>query len=792
MLSLNNIEDGEEVYQRCVLVTGKCRNAPEDGHVAVSTLTEGGKTIFPDQQWPMYQGHFKALLLLSPGNNKIILRAAHDSHTTLTLTLRYIPLLQTPPLHLAILVAKDSPLLVDCPPAKFGSLSTAHSSLSAAIAKFRITALMWQALTAEEFRLKGLSRRAFRLEEERTSPSTLSSTYSATHPAPSASVPKVHLIRTDHTVASLRDAQRAQQNPSARDANALHSIFSSALKAHGPPFADGPVTVAGLILDSHYDPEKDLILAHAALGAHNPSGLSLGIFGSHLSYAWPRFMEEVASCLTDATLPGGTVGNDNGECGTMWEACAVGQGAFLHEVGHAFGAPHSSGIMVRGYSPDWVKWFVSKGGYCSKRGEEMGLVRSVEEEGEGNKCRWDVRDMLKFKALEGFALPGDASVDAGDPVFLMDEEKGDGVRVKCEAGVAVLMLNGVMEPVASLREPVKEVVLKVADLEGRFDRAKPLELVAVGMNGKEKKMDVWKFMSSQSWIRVPGTTIRLLKKAVGEEQGESWPWAVMLKKRDRHGHLIDATKIDVRVGCALDGAVVYYRDGTTIPCGPRGRNSGDDPHMGGHQAKKIAIRRGVDVVKVAVNATDEGWSSLHGLRIWLSDGNARGALNCSSGRDGVRVLGKSYTEVIQTDLDANEKQSRTKASASSASTGPAASTGCVSSSVSSRRQRISSFPILSTTWKSCRISPATARNVGEFPGRTAPRRRTTALLLRRMKTRVTIMSRMSMTFSFGYYRDCFASLLCLSSVCTGGLGYSLLVRCDAAGGFDSGPVPSAQ
>ncbi|KAM7206057.1 metallopeptidase [Naviculisporaceae sp. PSN 640] len=619
MISLTNIKDGEEGYQRCVLLTGNCQDSHSDSHITISTLSDGG--------------HFKALLILSPGNNNITLSSS--SSQTLTISLRYVPLLQTPPLHLAILIAKDSPLLIDCPPAKFGTFSTTHSSLSAAIAKFRITALMWQALTAEEFRLNGLSRRSFRLEEE-WAPSTLSSEHvNSTSQVPS-SVPKVHLIRTEHTLADLRDIHRAQQNHSANKRDSLHEIFSDALKAHGAPFDDGPVTVAGLILDSHFSPSQNLILAHAALGAHNPSGLSLGIFGSHLTYAWPRFLEEVSSCLTDNTPPGGTVGNDKGECGTMWEACAVGQGAFLHEVGHAFGAPHTSGIMLRGYSPDWVKWFVPRGGFCSKRGEELQLGTSLEE---GNMCRWDVKDMLKFKALGQFALPSDAEVDTAEPVFEVEEgDAQDGVKIRCEAGIAVLTLNGGMESVVSLREPKKEVSLRVAELEEKFDNNKPLELVAVGMNGKEKKMDVWKFLSSKSWIRVPGTNIRLIKKAVGEAQSEAWQWAVMLKKRGKQGKLIDASKIDVRVGGALDGAIVYYRDGSSVPCGPWNPHREDNHGMGGHQAKKIAIRSGVDVVKVALNATDSDWWSLRGLRIWLSDGNARGALNCGSDREHVKIL----------------------------------------------------------------------------------------------------------------------------------------------------------
>lgn len=515
---------------------------------------------------------------------------------------------------------------------------------------------MWQALTAEEFRLNGLSRRSFRLEEE-WAPSTLSSAHINSSSAPPTSVPKIHLIRTEHTLADLRDVHRAQQNPSANKRDSLHEIFSEALQAHGAPFNDGPVTAAGLILDSHFSASRDLILAHAALGAHNPSGLSLGIFGSHLTYAWPRFLEEVSDCLMDNTSPGATVGNDNGECGTMWEACAVGQGAFLHEVGHAFGAPHTSGIMQRGYSPDWVKWFVPRGGFCSKRGEELHVGEGSLEE--GNMCRWDVRDLLKFKALGQFALPSDGEVDTAEPVFEMEEGDGlDGVKIRCAAGIAVVMLNGEVQSVASLREPKKEVSLKVAPLEEKFDRKKPLELVVVGMNGKEKKMDVWKFLSSKSWIRVPGTKIRLMKKAVGEAQSGSHQWAVMLKKLGKHGKLIDASKVDVRVGCALDGAVVYYRDGTSVPCGPWSHHGGENHGMGGHQAKKIAIRSGVDVVKVAVNADESGWGSLNGLRIWLSDGNARGALNCGSNREQVKILSKSsahesHPEIQNTNIDSS-------------------------------------------------------------------------------------------------------------------------------------------
>lgn len=547
-----------------------------------------------------------------------------------------MPLLQTPPLHLAILVAKDSPLAIDCPPGKFQGISNAHSGLEAAIKKFRTTAYMWQALTAEELRKNGLGRRSFRLEEEWAA-DTLSQSF--TNDVTMQSTAKIHLIRSEKTVAELRDAQVAQQNPNARRRDDLHKIFSEALLAHGGPFAsEAKPVVAGLILDSHYDAGSKLILAHAALGAHNPNGLSLGIFGSHLTYSWPRFVEEIPDCLLDEAAPGDRVGNDNGECVSMWRSCAVGQGAFLHEVGHAFSAPHTSGIMARGYSKDWPKCFLAKTSYCA-RDKTEGVEPVMSDT--PNDCRWDVRDMLRFANLQHFRLPSYSPRDDKPPSFeVCDDEDFTRVVITCQAGIAQVLLQGKEEASPSLSNPQTSVQYTLDELESRFDLLEPLEVEVLAMNGKHQKTDLSRLLSSRSSIRVPGTSIRLQKQSVGdgEPDKDDWQWAVMLKKRGRGGELIPAHKVDLRVGCGLDGAVVYYKDGTTVPCGPRGKN-GNDPDMGGHQARKIAIPKGVNVVKVAVTR-GSSWG-LQGLRMWLSNGKAMGALN--RGQDGgvVQTLGKS-------------------------------------------------------------------------------------------------------------------------------------------------------
>jgi hypothetical protein len=341
----------------------------------VSILDAAGVSYFPIQNWPISEdqyrnGQFKSLVILSPGENFITLEHRHNGKVfaSTSLALTYIPLLQTPPLHLAIMVAKDSPLLIDCPPNKRGGVSSAHSDLDAAINKFRITAYMWQALTAEDMRSKGLGRRYFRLEEE-WMPETLSREFLQAPPGASAnhmrSTAKVYLIGTDKTVTELRDAQAAQKNSQPRRKDDLHMYFTAALKKAGGPFASSayPI-VAGLILDSTFSPEQNLILGHAALGCSDLAGISLGMFRSHLTYSWPRFLEEVSSSLLDIGVPGDIVGNDNNECGTLWEACSIGQGAFLYEVGHAFEAPHTTGIIARGYAQHWPKCFLSKTAYC--------------------------------------------------------------------------------------------------------------------------------------------------------------------------------------------------------------------------------------------------------------------------------------------------------------------------------------------------------------------------------------------------------------------------------------------
>lgn len=408
---------------------------------------------------------------------------------------------------------------------------------------------MWQALTAEDMRSKGLGRRSFRIEEEWSHETLSSSFFQMSGENHMRSTAKIHLVKTEKTVTELRNKEFAQQNQNGSDRSELFKIFDTALLKYGGPFAsEAHPVVAGLILDSAYSVEQDLILGHAALGCSRPNGLSLGIFGSHTTYAWPRFLEEVPACLLDTAIPGDIVADDNGECGSMWEACSIGQGAFLHEVGHAFGAGHTSGIMERGYAGDWTKNFLPKTAFCKKTQMEGEVVVDGVT---ANEARWDLKDALAFKVQNHFRLPSDpvlsAAALAAEPnvQVVSEAEEADFLRlvVSCPAQIVRLKFNDIEEVEPTVAKPVTKLQFTIDELEARFDKAQPLTLDVLGMNGKSRVVgNVWKLFSQVSFIRIPGSSILLQKRSVVspryamDENQKSWDWAVLLQEKGLDGN----------------------------------------------------------------------------------------------------------------------------------------------------------------------------------------------------------------------------------------------------------------
>ncbi|KAF8542679.1 hypothetical protein BDD12DRAFT_774744 [Trichophaea hybrida] len=370
------------VHSRLLLVTGII-TAPEiSGDVWVLSHS----CSFPPQPFPVRNSSFKALLHLSPGENNITLDFRPSSSPSFShkgvFDVTYLPLLQNPPLHLAIIVAKDSPLRYDDVPGAAATLENAQK-------KLRLAGYLWQAFTANEMHAQRLGHRTFRLDEAWL-PDSLSKIDS-----PRRNTARITVLRSKYSAAYIRDPSRAQQNQASKDKMGLFDIALEAVREHPEFKVQGgeKVHVAAMFLDSAWDRRKGLITGHAALGCEDAGGVSLAIFGSHTLFAWPNCIEEVVSAFNDPRPVDTRYCGIDVEGKTYFMAANIGIGAFLHECGHLFGCPHQqSGVMRRDYTRL----------HCS-----FSILSP------GETCHWHRLDTLRFLRHPAFSLPSDPPCPPG-------------------------------------------------------------------------------------------------------------------------------------------------------------------------------------------------------------------------------------------------------------------------------------------------------------------------------------------------------------------------------------------
>jgi hypothetical protein len=307
-----------------------------EGNLTVSRLDDG----FPPTYWPVSDSHFKALIYLTPGPNRLRFdftspklancNSSNPIHSSY-LTLHMLPCLSAPPVQLVILLGKDSPETFDAVPAR---IEKEGNGLETAIRKFRMAAYLWQAFTAEQMYRNKLGRRIFRFEEEWVAGT---SNYRDREMGTMRSEAKIHVVRSSKTVTEIRDLDLAQQNPEAKRSGDLFGIASEAVRDYFKPLPGQKQYVSVLILDAHWDKVAKTITGHAALGGGGGE-IQLAIFGSQALQSYPSSIEEVVPAFSDCT-PTDTnyVANDCNESGSNWEAANIGIGAHMHETGHMLG-----------------------------------------------------------------------------------------------------------------------------------------------------------------------------------------------------------------------------------------------------------------------------------------------------------------------------------------------------------------------------------------------------------------------------------------------------------------------
>ena len=389
---------------------------------------------------------------------------------------------------------------------------------------------------------------------------------------------KVHIVRTDKTVAELRDLDIAQQYKPAKNKNELFNIALDAVKKHFRTAPGQKQYVAAMILDTHWDTTSKVITAHAALAACDPQ-VSLAICGSHALQSFPSAIEEVVPALTDCTRTNTDfVANDGNDCGSDWEAATSNMGAHLHEVGHLFGSPHQeSGIMLCDFV-HFNRTFITREPYAT-RTREQGLRTCLPS----NETGWHRLDALRFRNHPCFRLPSDPPMTIEDGVKVWAIDNGR-ILVTAGSGVAFIELRPEGEnfcktwidyytngDTASVLQ--RQVLLTENDLRSRLPEKLQKKKLRVEIHsaggGKHVVEDISQLTSKKALVKMPKGQTGFRGSKIGESRMEgSKPEEIILRNS------VDLTKVLMSIkvyhGQAFDGMEFFYEDLSSQLFGKRG------------------------------------------------------------------------------------------------------------------------------------------------------------------------------------------------------------------------------
>ncbi|KAI9845443.1 MAG: hypothetical protein M1837_004921 [Sclerophora amabilis] len=577
-----SVSENSWVHQKILLLYGQIGDpalTQLDGNLMISHQNDS----FPPINWPVCDSHFKALIHLTPGPNRLRLdfsspklptnNSSTSTHSS-TISINFLPLVSSPPLQLAILVAKDSPLTYDAVPER---IQREGNGLESAIRKFRMAAYLWQAFTGEQMYRNRLGRRCFRFEEEWQT-GTLS--YRDRQLGQMRNEAKIHVIKSDKTVQQIRDLNIAQQYEKASKKGDLFGIAMDAVRQYFKPMPNQSQYVSVLILDAHWDSKVGTIRGHAALGG-GADNIQLAIFGSQSLQTYPSSIEEVVPAFSDCTRTDTKyVANDCNEAGSNWEAANIGIGAHLHETGHLLGCPHQeSGVMLR----DYVKLnrtFTCREPYSTRTkspGQRLCLPK--------DECGWHRLDCLRSRYHPCFRLPSDPQLNGEDSVQVWGVGGGNAMATST-IGIGWIELYAgddlckahveYGDSIGSGASP-RQIPLSESDLRAKLpDSAKgkrlKVEIFSAGQ-GKQTIEDFSQLVSKQATVKLPNGQIGYPGAKLGHSKmAGSKPQEVILESAMLQTKLL--VQVKVYHGSAVDGIEFVYEDFTTQLLGKRGGKPG--------------------------------------------------------------------------------------------------------------------------------------------------------------------------------------------------------------------------
>ncbi|KAK5172851.1 uncharacterized protein LTR77_002971 [Saxophila tyrrhenica] len=574
-----SVSDGSWVHQKVLLIYGECADTarPLDGTISVNHHQDG----FPPTQWPVSDSYFKALVHLQPGPNRLRLDFTSPKLSTPNgqlqthsswISVNFLPLISSPPLHLCILVAKDSPETYDAVPER---IKKEGNNLATAIRKFRVAAYLWQAFTAEQMNRNGFGRRCYRYEEE-WQPGSLS--WRDMEIGTMRNEAKIHVIRLKETVKEIQDLDVAQQNKAATHKGRLFKIASEAVKNYFSPRPGQKEYVSCMFLDTHWDKSAGTVRGHAALGGGDDN-LKLAIFGSHCLQSYPAHIEEVVPAFTDCTRTDTDhVANDCNDAGSNWEAANIGIGAHLHETGHLLGCPHQeNGIMLRGYVK-LNRTFTTREPYSTRTKQQGQRLCKPDDE-----THWHRLDVLRFRFHPCFGLPTDAAIHPDPSIQVWSVDNG-AVMVTAATGVAwielfpegddvchhwIEYLDKSGSPAGAPRQ-ISVTEQSLRDHLPEKKRKKKLKLKVFSCGGSEHTVpDFSELTNKEGKVKLPDGRPGFKSSKLGFSQmNGSQPQELMLGTCAKQPKFLRSLRIFH--GRGIDGIEFFYEDGFSELFGKRG------------------------------------------------------------------------------------------------------------------------------------------------------------------------------------------------------------------------------